>query len=68
MRSQPDLNNYLRDDLEPEDIFIDDEILDNEFNGILHQNILNIDGRNVEYKIIDKEEKMNTNNGIQITS
>ena len=32
VRSQPDFGKYLRDDLEPEDIFINDEILDNAFN------------------------------------
>ena len=31
-RSQPDLGKYLRYDLEPEDIFTNDEILDNVFN------------------------------------
>lgn len=54
VRTQSDLGNYLRDNLEPEDIFIDDETLDNEFDEILHQNILNTDDGNVDFKITDK--------------
>ena len=54
VRTQSDLGNYLRDNLEPEDIFIDDETLDNEFDEILHQNILNTGDGNVDFKITDK--------------
>ena len=54
VRTQSDLGNYLRDNLEPEDIFIDDETLDNEFDEILHQNILNTADGNVDFKITNK--------------
>ena len=54
VRTQSDLGNYLRNNLEPEDIFIDDETLDNEFDEILHQNILNTGDGNVDFKITDK--------------
>lgn len=56
----------MRNDLEPENIFIVDEILDNEFNETLHQNILNTDDGNGDFKIIDKEEKMNIDDKTQI--
>ena len=55
----------MRDNLEPEDIFIDNEILDNEFNEIFHQNILNTDD-NFDFKIINEEE-MNADDEVQIT-
>ena len=37
-RTQPSLDDYLRDDLEPEVIFVDDDILKNEINNTLQQN------------------------------
>ena len=66
-RSQSNLDNSLRDDLEPEDMFIDGENLDSGFNEIPHQNVLNLDDSNVDFKIIDKEEKMNIKHKIQKT-